>query len=111
MSKQSDEIAALRKKVEELEAKVDPPKSTFVPMSDAEWIDKMHQMRERRMAHTMHPEAEANKHQLALDRWVESQRAFEDELNDQYFVGGFQEFHSKTPSFHKSRRDRDWRVR
>ena len=55
MSKQSDEIAALRKKVEELEAKVDPPKSTFVPMSDAEWIDKMHQMRERRMAHAMHP--------------------------------------------------------
>ena len=64
----------------------------------------------RRIAEEL-AEAEANKHQLALDRWVESQRAFEDELNDQYFVGGFQEFHSKTPSFHKSRRDRDWRVR
>jgi hypothetical protein len=64
----------------------------------------------RRIAEEL-AEAEANKHQLALDRWVESQRAFEDELNDQYFVGGFQEFHSKTPSFHKSRRDWDWRVR
>jgi hypothetical protein len=53
-----DELAALKKKVEELEAKVSPPKSTFVPMSDAEWIDKMHQMRERRMnfASAFHPD-------------------------------------------------------
>jgi hypothetical protein len=42
---------SLRKRVEELEAKAKPPeKSTFVPISDAEWIDQMHQMRERRMA-------------------------------------------------------------
>jgi len=47
---EKEEIAALRAKVEELEAKVSPPKSTFVPMSDAEWIDRMHQMRERRMS-------------------------------------------------------------
>jgi hypothetical protein len=45
-----------------------------------------------------------------LDRHWELQRE-QDEPDDQYFVGGFQEFHSKTPSFHKSRRDRDWRVR
>jgi hypothetical protein len=53
-----DELAALKKKVEELEAKVDPPKSTFVPMTDAEWIDRMHQMRERRMNHAsnFHPD-------------------------------------------------------
>jgi hypothetical protein len=51
------------------------------------------------------------KAQMQLDRWWESQRDFEAGFDDQYFVGGFQEFHSKTPSFHKSRRDRDWRVR
>jgi hypothetical protein len=45
-----DEIAALKKKVEELEAKLSPPKSDFVPMSDAEWRDQMHQAAERRMA-------------------------------------------------------------
>jgi hypothetical protein len=44
-----DEIAALKKKVEELEAKLSPPKSDFVPMSDAEWRDQMHQAAERRM--------------------------------------------------------------
>jgi hypothetical protein len=44
-----DDIAALKKKVEELEAKVSPPKSTFVPMSDAEWTDKMRAISERRM--------------------------------------------------------------
>jgi hypothetical protein len=53
-----DELAALKKKVEELEAKVSPPKSDFVPMSDAEWVDRMHQMRERRMsqASNFHPD-------------------------------------------------------
>jgi hypothetical protein len=55
--KQADEIAALKKKVEELEARISPPKSTFVPMSDAEWIDKMHQMREGRMSLAMPPSA------------------------------------------------------
>jgi len=53
-----DEIAALKARVEELEAKVYPSKSTFVPKSDAEWIDEMHQMRERRMnlASNFHPD-------------------------------------------------------
>ena len=51
------------------------------------------------------------KAQLQLDWWWESQRAFEAELNDQYSVGGFTEYHSKTPSFHKSKRDFDWGVR
>jgi hypothetical protein len=45
-----EELAALKKKVEELEAKVSPPKSTFVPKTDAEWIDEMHRMREGRMS-------------------------------------------------------------
>jgi len=45
-----NELAALKKKVEALEAKLSPPKSDFKPMSDAEWIDEMHQMRERRMS-------------------------------------------------------------
>jgi len=45
-----DELAALKREVEELKAKISPPKSTFVPMSDAEWADKMHRIREGRMA-------------------------------------------------------------
>jgi hypothetical protein len=51
------------------------------------------------------------KAQLQLDRAWQAQRDFERELNDEYMVGGFLERHSATPSFHKSRRDRDWRVR
>jgi hypothetical protein len=35
----------------------------------------------------------------------------EADIEDIYMVGGFMERHSRTPSFHKSRRDRDWRVR
>jgi hypothetical protein len=56
-------------------------------------------------------EAEAHKNQLALDRWWESQREFEAEANDYYQVGGYLERWSQTPSYTKSRRDRDWRVR
>jgi hypothetical protein len=53
----NEEIEALRKRIEELEAKAKPPeKSNFVPMSDAEWIDRMHQMREGRMALATPPE-------------------------------------------------------
>jgi hypothetical protein len=51
------------------------------------------------------------KNQLALDHWWQSQRDFEAELSDAYMVGGFLEYHSQTPSFHKSKRDRDWGVR
>ena len=51
MTKQSDELAALRKRVEELERAAKPPEnSTFVPMSDAEWRDQMHQLAEKRMS-------------------------------------------------------------
>jgi hypothetical protein len=53
--KPSDEIAALRAEVEALKAKVDPPKSTFVPMSDAEWRDQMHQLAEKRMSNATPP--------------------------------------------------------
>src|SRR6516164_4274909 len=58
-----DEIAALRAEVEALKSALSgkedkpPPKSTFVPMSDAEWIDKMHQMRERQANAWMPPNA------------------------------------------------------
>ena len=45
-----EKIAALEREMAELKAKVSPPKSTFVPMSDAEWIDQMHQAKERRMS-------------------------------------------------------------
>jgi hypothetical protein len=57
MTDQKDELAALKKKVEELEAKVSPPKSTFVPMSDAEHRDMVHQMRERQANSWMPPNA------------------------------------------------------
>jgi hypothetical protein len=51
----ADKIAKLEAEVAELKAKVDPPKSTFVPMSDAEWRDQMHQMREGRMRRATPP--------------------------------------------------------
>ena len=57
-----DEIAELIKRevAAELErrAKEAPPKSNFVPQTDAEWIDEMHRMRERRMnlASNFHPD-------------------------------------------------------
>src|SRR6516164_1608999 len=46
----AERVAQLEKELAELKAKVDPPKSTFVEMSDAEWRDKMHQAAERRMS-------------------------------------------------------------
>jgi hypothetical protein len=55
--KLADENADLKRRVEALEAKVSPPKSDFVPMSDAEWIDRMHQMREGRMSLATPPSA------------------------------------------------------
>jgi hypothetical protein len=57
MNDTKDELAALKKKVEELEAKVSPPKSDFKPMSDAEWRDRVHQMRERQANSWMPPSA------------------------------------------------------
>jgi len=48
--------------------------------------------------------------QAVLDRHWEAQRA-QDEPDDMYEVGGFIEYHSKTPSYHKARRDRDWRIK
>jgi len=50
MSYNKSELDALRKRIEQLEGKVDPPKSTFKPMSDAEHRDWVHQMNERRMS-------------------------------------------------------------
>jgi hypothetical protein len=51
------------------------------------------------------------KAQMQLDRWWQEQRDFEEELSDTYMVGGFQERWSQTPSYTKSKRDRDWRVK
>jgi hypothetical protein len=48
---------------------------------------------------------------MQLDRWWELQRDLDWEDDDVYYVGGFQERWSQSPGFHKSRRDRDWRVR
>ena len=47
----ANELEALRKRIEELEAKANPPaKSDFVPMTDAEHRDWVHQLSEKRMA-------------------------------------------------------------
>jgi hypothetical protein len=50
-------IAALEQEVAALKAKVSPPKSTFKEMSDAEWRDHVHQMRERQANSWMPPSA------------------------------------------------------
>ena len=60
MTKQADEIAELKQQMAdqkaELEAlkaaqaKANPPKSTFVPISNAEWRDQMHALAEKRMS-------------------------------------------------------------
>jgi hypothetical protein len=52
-----DELAELKAKVAELEAKVSPPKSDFKEMSDAEWRNQVHQMRERQANSWMPPSA------------------------------------------------------
>jgi hypothetical protein len=51
------------------------------------------------------------KAQMNLNRWWQMQRDLDWEDDDVYYVGGFQERWSQTPSYTKSRRDRDWRVR
>ena len=56
-------------------------------------------------------EAEANRYQIQLDRWWEAQRDLDWEEDDVSYVGGFQERWSQTPSFTKTKRDRDWRVK
>jgi hypothetical protein len=49
--KQADEIAALKRELAEVKAVVEaaqaPPPAPFVPESDAEYRDRVHQMRER----------------------------------------------------------------
>src|SRR6516164_908612 len=66
-----DEIAELRAEIEALKAKVDPPKSKFVEMSDAEWRDQMHQAAERRMSMAMPPSV----HQYFADGVTAADRA------------------------------------
>src|SRR5262249_59618477 len=50
MTDNDEKIAALEREVAALKAKADPPKSDFVPMTDAEHRDWVHQMQERRMS-------------------------------------------------------------
>jgi hypothetical protein len=57
MTDQKDELAELKAKVAALEAKVSPPKSDFVPMSDEQHRDMVHQMRERQANTWMPPDA------------------------------------------------------
>ena len=76
-------------------------------MSD-EFNRRTQQRMQEELAEFNTPQA---RYQQVLDRHWQSQRALVEEESDVYFVGGFMEYHSKTPSFHKSRRDRDWRVR
>ena len=51
------------------------------------------------------------RYQSQLDRWWQGQRALEFEQDDFYEVGGFIERFSTSTSFHKSKRDSDWRLR
>ena len=51
------------------------------------------------------------RYQAVLDRHWEAMRDLEFEDDDMYEVGGFIEYHSRTFSFHKSQRDRDWRIK
>jgi hypothetical protein len=75
-------------------------------MSDNEFNKRHYAVVQRELA-----EAERNKYQLQLDRWWQIQRELDEEDQDVYYVGGFQERWSQTPSYTKSTRDRDWRVR
>jgi len=57
--KQAEEIAALRKELDELKSALAPkPKSDFVPMTDEQHRDWVHQTNERRMslASNFHPD-------------------------------------------------------
>jgi hypothetical protein len=56
--KKDEIISALEARIAALEEKANPPtKEEFVPVSDAEWRDRMHQAQERRMAMATPPSA------------------------------------------------------
>jgi hypothetical protein len=69
---------------------------------------RYHAQMQREIAEANDPR---NRYQQQLDRWWQSERDLAFEEDDIYMVGGFQEHWSETPSFTKSRRDRDWKVR
>jgi hypothetical protein len=69
---------------------------------------RYHAQMQREIAEANEP---SNRYQKQLDNWWQSERDFEEQLNDTYFVGGFMERWSQTPSYTKSRRDRDWRIK
>jgi hypothetical protein len=58
MTNTKDELEALKARVAELEAKAKPPEPFVPKMTDAEWMDEMHRVRERRMnlASNFHPD-------------------------------------------------------
>jgi hypothetical protein len=67
----ADKIAKLEAEVEALKAKIDPPKSTFVHMTDAEHRDWAHQLAEKRMSMAMPPSV----HQYFADGITAADRA------------------------------------
>ena len=78
-------------------------------MSDDNTASKnYHKRLQEELAEFNTPQA---RYQQVLDRHWQSELDFAEEESDVYYVGGFRERWSETPSFHKTRRDRDWRVK
>jgi hypothetical protein len=75
---------------------------------DQEFNRRSHEVMQREIAEANEPR---NRAQKQLDDWWQATRDLEADISDTYQVGGFTEYWSKTPSFTKNRRDRDWRVR
>jgi hypothetical protein len=78
-------------------------------MSDDNTASKnYHKRLQEELAEFNTPQA---RYQQVLDRHWQSELDFAEEESDVYYVGGFQERWSTTPSFTKSWRDRDWRIK
>jgi hypothetical protein len=77
-------------------------------MSDSEFNKRRNAVIQRELDEVNEPR---NRAQKQLDAWWQAQRDLAWEEQDVYFVGGFMERFSQTPSYTKSKRDRDWRVR
>jgi hypothetical protein len=77
-------------------------------MTDNGFSKRQHEQMQRELEEANLPH---NRYQRQLDSWWQSQRDVDEEEADIYYVGGFQERWSETPSFTKGRRDRDWRIK
>jgi len=73
-------------------------------MIDNEANRRQHEQMQRELEEANDPR---NRYQKQLDAWWQSQRDLDEEEADIYYVGGFQERWSETPSFIKSRPERD----